>query len=109
MTDRSIPAGSLELIGEKKRITIDVGTGADAIMAAVNRVAHLSDAMGESGTNAGGMIANVRHSMAELSNQSTDDVHIRDLLAVDTTIPQEVRGGLAGEVALENAVALAAM
>ena len=109
VTDRSIPAGSLELIGEKKRITIDVGTGADAIMAAVNRVAPLSDAIGESGTNAGGMIANVRHSMAELSNQSTDDVHIRDLLAVDTTIPQEVRGGLAGEVALENAVALAAM
>jgi len=109
VTDRSIPAGSLELIGEKKRITIDVGTGADAIMEAVNRVAPLSDAIGESGTNAGGMIANVRYSMAELSNQSTDDVHIRDLLAVDTTIPQEVRGGLAGEVALENAVALAAM
>jgi len=109
VADRSIPAGSLELIGVNKRITIDVGTGAGAIMEAVNRVAPLSDAIGESGTNAGGMIANVRYGMAELSNQSTDDVRIRDLLAVDTTIPQEVRGGLAGEVALENAVALAAM
>ena len=34
---------------------------------------------------------------------------IQDLLAVDTFVPQEVQGGLAGEFALENAVALAAM
>ena len=38
-----------------------------------------------------------------------DAVRIRDVLAVDTFVPQRITGGLAGEFALENAVALAAM
>ncbi|OCB60453.1 diol dehydratase reactivase subunit alpha [Mycobacterium vulneris] len=107
--DRSIPAGSLELSGAHKRATVDVSRGAPEIMSAVERVAPLADVAGESGTNTGGMIANVRHSMAELSGHAPEDVRIQDLLAVDTFVPQEVRGGVAGEVALENAVALAAM
>ena len=43
------------------------------------------------------------------SKHEIRDVKITDLLAIDTQVPQEVRGGVAGEVALENAVALAAM
>ncbi|WP_066901236.1 diol dehydratase reactivase subunit alpha [Mycolicibacterium houstonense] len=109
VADRSIPAGSLELSGVNKRATVDVSRGALEIMSAVERVAPLADVAGESGTNTGGMIANVRHSMAELSGHAPADVRIQDLLAVDTFVPQEVRGGVAGEVALENAVALAAM
>lgn len=109
VADRSIPAGSLELSGAHKRATVDVSRGAPEIMSAVERVAPLADVAGESGTNTGGMIANVRHSMAELSGHAPEDVRIQDLLAVDTFVPQEVRGGVAGEVALENAVALAAM
>ncbi len=83
--------------------------GAAEIMAEVQRVSPLVDVMGEAGTNTGGMIANVRQSMADLSGHALADVRIRDLLAIDTLVPQEVRGGMAGEVALENAVALAAM
>ncbi|CRZ16007.1 diol dehydratase reactivase subunit alpha [Mycolicibacterium neworleansense] len=109
VADRSIPAGSLALSGAHKRATVDVSRGAPEIMSAVERVAPLADVAGESGTNTGGMIANVRHSMAELSGHAPEDVRIQDLLAVDTFVPQEVRGGVAGEVALENAVALAAM
>lgn len=109
VADRSIPAGSLELSGAHKRATVDVSRGALEIMSAVERVAPLADVAGEPGTNTGGMIANVRHSMAELSGHAPEDVRIQDLLAVDTFVPQEVRGGVAGEVALENAVALAAM
>ncbi|MGA5541028.1 diol dehydratase reactivase subunit alpha [Mycobacterium sp. NPDC051198] len=109
VADRSIPAGSLELSGVHKRATVDVSRGAQEIMSAVERVAPLADVAGEAGTNTGGMIANVRHSMAELSGHALADVCIQDLLAVDTFVPQEVRGGVAGEVALENAVALAAM
>ncbi|OBB79573.1 diol dehydratase reactivase subunit alpha [Mycolicibacterium peregrinum] len=109
VADRSIPAGSLELSGVHKRVTVDVSRGAPEIMSAVERVAPLADVAGEAGTNTGGMIANVRHSMAELSGHVLADVCIQDLLAVDTFVPQEVRGGVAGEVALENAVALAAM
>lgn len=109
VADRSIPAGSLELTGVHKRTSVDVSRGALEIMTAVERVTPLADVMGEAGTNTGGMIANVRQSMAELSGHAIDDVCIQDLLAVDTFVPQEVRGGVAGEVALENAVALAAM
>lgn len=107
--DRTIPAGSLELQGETKKAKVDVSRGAAEIMAEVQRVSPLVDVMGEAGTNTGGMIANVRQSMADLSKHALADVRIGDLLAIDTAVPQEVRGGVAGEVALENAVALAAM
>ncbi|MET0473829.1 MAG: diol dehydratase reactivase subunit alpha [Mycobacterium sp.] len=109
VADRTIPAGSLDLIGAKKNATVDVSRGATDIMAAVERVSPLADVTGEAGTNTGGMIANVRQSMADLSGHPLADVRIQDLLAIDTFVPQEVRGGVAGEVALENAVALAAM
>ncbi len=107
--DRTIPAGSLELIGAQKKATVDVSRGAADIMAEVQRVSPLTDVVGEAGTNTGGMISHVRQSMADLSNHALADVRIQDLLAIDTLVPQEVRGGVAGEVALENAVALAAM
>ena len=107
--DRTIPAGSLELLGVTKKATVDVSRGAADIMAEVQRVSPLVDVVGEAGTNTGGMIANVRQSMADLSKHDLADVRIQDLLAIDTLVPQEVRGGVAGEVALENAVALAAM
>ncbi len=109
VADRTIPAGALSLIGAKKSATIDVSRGAAELMAEVERVSPLVDVTGEAGTNSGGMIANVRQSMADLSNHTLADVHIGDLLAIDTLVPKEVRGGVAGEVALENAVALAAM
>ncbi|MDV3127460.1 diol dehydratase reactivase subunit alpha [Mycobacterium sp. 21AC1] len=107
--DRAIPAGSLELTGVRKTATVDVSRGAADIMAEVARVSPLVDVVGEAGTNTGGMISTVRQSMADLSNHALADVRIQDLLAIDTLVPQEVRGGVAGEVALENAVALAAM
>jgi diol dehydratase reactivase alpha subunit len=109
VSDRTIPAGSLELVGAGRTAIIDVARGAREIMAEVQRVGPLLNVIGEAGTNAGGMIANVRQSMADLSNHALADVRIQDLLAIDTLVPQEVRGGVAGEVALENAVALAAM
>jgi len=109
VADRTIPAGSLELIGQTKRATIDVSRGAAEIMDTVARVCPLADAAGEAGTNTGGMIANVRQSMADIAGHAMSDVRIQDILAVDTFVPQEVRGGVAGEVVLENAVALAAM
>lgn len=109
VADRTIPAGALTLIGARKTATVDVSRGAVEMMAEVERVSPLRDVTGEAGTNSGGMIANVRQSMADLSNHPLADVHIQDLLAIDTMVPKEVRGGVAGEVAMENAVALAAM
>ncbi|WP_031469514.1 diol dehydratase reactivase subunit alpha [Sciscionella sediminilitoris] len=109
VTDRRIPAGSLTLHGERGRRTVGVAEGAGAVMATVRGIAPLIDAHGEPGTHAGGMLSQVRDTMSELTASPVGEVRIRDVLAVDTFVPQRVTGGLAGEFALENAVALAAM
>jgi diol dehydratase reactivase alpha subunit len=115
VTDRRIPVGELVLHGAGKTLRIDVDAGAEAIMDAVGRAQPLEDARGEPGTHVGGMLAQVRDTMADVMDipglpaVAASEIAIRDVLAVDTFVPAEVRGGLAGEVALENAVALAAM
>ncbi|MDK2927926.1 MAG: hypothetical protein PWR31_1617 [Bacillota bacterium] len=107
--ERRIAAGRLTLLGERHSETVDVEEGAEAIMRAVAAVAPLKDVRGEPGTNAGGMLERVRQVMAELTGQPAGNIAIQDLLAVDTFVPQKVRGGIAEEFALENAVGLAAM
>lgn len=109
IADRPIPAGVLSLDGERGRTKIDVAEGAEEIMRAVRQVSPLTDASGETGTNVGGMIASVRETMADMTRQDVTSVRIQDLLAVDTFAPLTVRGGLADEVADENAVALSTM
>ncbi len=120
VTDRRIPVGVLELRGAGRTLKVDVDAGAEAIMAALARVQPLEDADGEPGTHVGGMLAAVRDTMADTLSDNLPpgegavdlapaDIAIRDVLAVDTFVPAEVRGGLAGEIALENAVGLAAM
>ncbi|MTV47992.1 diol dehydratase reactivase subunit alpha [Heliobacillus mobilis] len=106
---RTIPAGVLTIFGQRNREEVDVESGSSKIMQAVERVQPVVDVKGEPGTNAGGMIERVRQVMSDLTGQSLERMNIQDLLSVDTFIPQQVRGGLAGEFALENAVALAAM
>lgn len=109
VTDRRIPAGTLELHGERAKRAVDVNGGAAEIMDALKRVQPLHDVVGEAGSHVGGMLAGVRETMADLTGDLVASVRIRDVLAADTFVPREVRGGLAGEFALENAVALAAM
>ncbi|MDI3538551.1 MAG: hypothetical protein PWP58_1238 [Bacillota bacterium] len=107
--ERRIAAGKLTLIGERHSRTVDVEEGAEAIMDALAQVAPLKDVRGEPGTNAGGMLERVRQVMAELTGKPAAEITIQDLLAVDTFVPQKVRGGIAEEFSLENAVGLAAM
>ncbi|NPV69152.1 MAG: diol dehydratase reactivase subunit alpha [Firmicutes bacterium] len=107
--ERRIAAGKLTIMGERHSRTVDVEEGADAIMQALAQVAPLKDVHGEPGTNAGGMLERVRQVMAELTDQPAARITIQDLLAVDTFIPQKVRGGIADEFSMENAVGLAAM
>lgn len=109
VTDRKIPVGELVLSGAGKTLRVDVDAGADIIMEHLARVQPLDDATGEPGTHVGGMLAQVRDTMTDVTGQSSAEIQIRDVLAIDTFVPREIRGGLAGEVALENAVALAAM
>lgn len=106
--ERVIPAGKLILMGTKQN-KIGIEQGSSAIMDSLSEVWPLQDVTGEPGTNVGGMIERVRQVMGELTGQNIEEIKIQDILAVDTFIPQKVQGGLAGEFALENAVALAAM
>lgn len=61
-------------------------------MQAVESLPVLEDVRGEPGTNAGGMLEKVRQVMANLTSQHPGDIHIQDLLAVDTFTPQKVQG-----------------
>ena len=106
---RAIPAGNLELLAQGRSVRVDVAAGAEAIMKAVDGCGKLDNVTGESGTNIGGMLEHVRQTMAELTNKPSREIFIQDLLAVDTSVPVSVTGGLAGEFSLEQAVGIASM
>ncbi|ECV4930857.1 propanediol dehydratase reactivase alpha subunit PduG [Salmonella enterica subsp. enterica] len=106
---RAIPAGNLELQAQGRTVRVDVAAGAEAIMKAVDGCGKLDNVTGEAGTNIGGMLEHVRQTMAELTNKPSSEIFIKDLLAVDTSVPVSVTGGLAGEFSLEQAVGIASM
>jgi len=107
--ERRIPAGKLHLMGRRRKETVRVDEGAEAIMAKVEKVAPLVEIQAEPGTNVGGMFENVRQVMADLTEQPISAIRVQDVISVDTLVPQKVLGSLAGECALGNAVGLAAM
>ncbi|ECF6031221.1 diol dehydratase reactivase subunit alpha [Salmonella enterica] len=106
---RAIPAGNLELQAQGRTVRVDVAAGAEAIMKAIDGCGKLDNVTGEAGTNIGGMLEHVRQTMAELTNKPSSEIFIQDLLAVDTSVPVSVTGGLAGEFSLEQAVGIASM
>lgn len=107
--EKKIPAGKMVIEGERRKEAVDVDQGANKIMDAINLSLPITDIKGESGTNVGGMIERVRQVMSGLTNQKISDIKIQDLLAVDTFTPQKVKGGLAKEFSMENAVGIAVM
>ena len=107
--EKRIPAGKIIAFGEVGKEKIAVDQGAEEIMKSIEKVQPLKDVKGESGTNVSGMLERVRSKMKQVTGQNLNDIKIKDILAVDTFVPQEVKGGLAGEHSLENAVGLAAM
>ncbi|MFB0920840.1 MAG: diol dehydratase reactivase subunit alpha [Oscillospiraceae bacterium] len=107
--ERRIPAGKLVVISGDRQYSVDVEEGAESIMRTLGECKQISDIRGEPGTNVGGMLEKVRQTMAELTGKLPADIFITDLLAVNTYVPVNVRGGLANEFSLENAVGIAAM
>ncbi|WP_423188507.1 diol dehydratase reactivase subunit alpha [Alkalibacterium sp. f15] len=107
--EKRIPAGKIIVKGDRGEKTVDIEDGALKIMEAVCYSKVIEDIKGEAGTNAGGMLERVRQVMSDLTKQPVSEVKIKDLLAVDTLTPQTVKGGLAQEFSLENAVGIAAM
>lgn len=106
---RVIPAGTIYITGNKGKAQVDVADGAEAIMKTVNEFDSIDDITGKSGTNVGGMLEKVRQTMADLTGKQNQDIAIQDLLAVNTSVPVKVTGGLAGEFSMEQAVGIAAM
>jgi diol dehydratase reactivase alpha subunit len=109
VTERVIPAGKLQIIGEQRTLGVDIEAGAQEIMKTVHEASPIADVKGEAGTNAGGMLERVRQTLSDLTDRLPADIKIQDLLAVDTFNPQKVSGGVAEEFSMENAVGLAAM
>ena len=106
---RRIPAGTLTLVGDTRTAVVELDGGADAIMDGLTQVGQLQDVTGAPGTNVGGMVERVRQTMSDLTEKPIKEIKIRDILAVDCLVPQQVSGGLAQEFSMENAVGLAAM
>lgn len=106
---RIIPAGNLVIRGEGRTEKVGISAGAEKIMKAISSFHSIDNVTGESGTNIGGMLERVRQTMANLTNKHLKDIFIQDLLAIDTFVPLNVKGGLAGEFSLEQAVGIASM
>jgi len=103
-----LPAGEIYLNAEHPtRISLD--EGADRIMKAVSDAGRIYDVTGQENTNVGNMLSRIRKSMGEVSGETDADIHITDILAVDTLAPVLISGALAGETCLEKAVGIAAM
>lgn len=106
---RVIPAGKLLINGDKRQESVGIAEGAEKIMKVVSGFQTIENVSGEPGTNIGGMLERVRQTMAELTNKQLSEIFIQDLLAIDTFVPLNVKGGLAGEFSLEQAVGIASM
>lgn len=106
---RTIPAGHIELESGSRTLRVNVAEGSEKIMQAITSLPKLDNASGEPGTNIGGMLEKVRQTMAGLTAKLPADIFIQDLLAVDTFVPMNVQGGLAGEFSMEQAVGIASM
>ena len=107
--ERRIPAGTLTFHGRAATHEVDVDRGAEEIMAASAKARQIHDITGAPGTNVGGMMENVRVTMSRLTNKPPQDIHITDMLAVDTQVPRQVAGGIADEFSMEAAVGIAVM
>ena len=102
-----LPAGEIYLKAEKEA-NINIDEGAVKIMEAVSEAGTIYDVIGQPDTNVGNMFAKIRTGMKTV-NETTEEVHITDILAVDTMAPVLISGALAGETCLEKAVGIAAM
>lgn len=102
-----LPAGEIYFKAEKNR-SINIDEGAEKIMQTVSDAGEIYDIQGQTDTNIGNMFANIRNGMARLDD-TTEEIHITDILAVDTMAPVLISGALAGETCLEKAVGIAAM
>lgn len=103
-----LPAGEIYLDAQNS-LYINLDEGAHKIMEAVADAGTIRDISGQPDTNIGHMLSRIKRGMSQLDDTEDADIHITDILAVDTMAPVLISGALAGETCLEKAVGIAAM
>ncbi|CUX32356.1 diol dehydratase reactivase subunit alpha [Clostridium sp. C105KSO13] len=103
-----LPAGEIYLDAEYST-SINLDEGAEKIMKILSSAGNIRDISGQPETNVGNMFRRIKKGMSEVDNTPDADIHITDILAVDTMAPVLISGALAGETCLEKAVGIAAM
>lgn len=103
-----LPAGEIYFEAENSS-SINLDEGAEKIMQAVSDAGNIHDISGQPDTNVGNMLTRIKQGMSELDHTPDAEIHITDILAVDTMAPVLISGALAGETCLEKAVGIAAM
>ena len=109
VSEKAIPLGKLIIKGARSTKFAEVSNGADEIMERMEQAGGELDIYGEMGTAVGGIISGIKGRIGKVIGKNAKAVTIRDILAVDTIVPQKITGGFEGEYANENAIALAAM
>ena len=103
-----LPAGEIYFEAENSS-SINLDEGAEKIMQAVSDAGNIHDISGQPDTNVGNMLTRIKQGRSELDHTPDAEIHITDILAVDTMAPVLISGALAGETCLEKAVGIAAM
>ena len=103
-----LPAGEIYLSAQNSQ-SINLDEGAVRIMQTIENAGTIHDISGQPDTNVGNMLTRIKSGMSELDHTLDADIHITDILAVDTMAPVLISGALAGETCLEKAVGIAAM
>ena len=108
--EKSLDAGTITMYGVNGvKSSVNVDEGSKKIMEALSKVEELSDIHADENTIISNMFNRMKESMVDVNEKANENLKIQDLLAIDTFIPVTVKGALAGEVAMEKAVAVAAM
>lgn len=103
--EKKLYAGKLIFSGSKT-LDVEVDAGAETIMTVRNQV-DMSDLSTDESSSVDDMLKRMKTYISEAFYK--DQIKVKDILAIDTLIPMKVKGAMAGEVALEKAIAIAAM
>jgi len=106
--ENKLPAGEIYFHADTQG-SVNVDAGADKIMEVLYQVGKIKDISGQTGTNVGNMLRDIKKGMGELTEEEVSEIKITDILAVDTLAPVLISGALAGETCMEKAVGVAAM
>lgn len=107
--EKVVPAGYVIIEKGNQRYQVAVDQGARKIMEVINQVSEPDDIKGSEASHVRGMIETVRQKMAQIARTDREPVTIKDMIAVDTLVPQKVKGGLANETSMEKAVGISVM